>query len=119
MTSCDQGSHIFLRETNDNLLWQDDCSSSWNFLGLEMCHWMVNRGVRKLVVTSRSGIKTGYQNWKINRFKEEGCIVQISTSDVCYYDQTEKLFEDAHKLGPIGGIFHLAAVRFHRKLVLI
>lgn len=34
--------------------------------GLELANWMVTRGARKLVLTSRSGIKTGYQSVSVS-----------------------------------------------------
>ena len=33
--------------------------------GLELAHWLVDRGARSLILTSRSGVRTGYQARKI------------------------------------------------------
>lgn len=35
--------------------------------GLELANWLVTRGAKKLVLTSRSGVKTGYQSLMIRR----------------------------------------------------
>lgn len=34
-------------------------------LGLELADWLVHRGARKLVLTSRKGISNGYQRYRI------------------------------------------------------
>lgn len=33
--------------------------------GLELAQWLVDRGARSLILTSRSGVRTGYQKRKI------------------------------------------------------
>ncbi|KAH3871939.1 hypothetical protein DPMN_035154, partial [Dreissena polymorpha] len=77
--------------------------------GLELAQWLVDRGATCLVLTSRSGVKTGYQARKIHQLKERGVEVIVSTADVC--DQSI-----AHDLvtqicpRPLGGVFHLAMV---------
>lgn len=78
--------------------------------GLEMVHWMINRGAKFVVLTSRSGIKTGYQSLCVRRWKEKGVNIQISTDDVTTVSGAEKLINEANKLAPVGGIFNLAAV---------
>lgn len=78
--------------------------------GLEFANWMVSRGAMKIVLTSRSGIKTGYQSLMIRRWRERGVTVEIDTNDVTTLKGAQKLMKDSTKLGPIGGIFNLAAV---------
>ena len=79
-------------------------------LGLEMALWMVERGATHIILTSRSGVKTGYQRMMIRRMEERGCRVLVSNYDVSDFNQTRELFFTAAKMGPIVGIFHLAAV---------
>ena len=38
-------------------------------IGLELSGWLIERGARHLVLTSRSGVRTGYQARKIQYFK--------------------------------------------------
>lgn len=78
--------------------------------GLELANWMVTRGATKLVLTSRSGVKTGYQSLMIRRWADKGVQVSIDTNDVTTLKGAQNLLTAANKLGPVGGIFNLAAV---------
>jgi fatty acid synthase len=86
-------------------------------MGLELMHWMIFNGARKLVLTSRSGIKTNYQRVILNRLADLGrkyemfkTEIIVSTVNSNTIKGSQQLLEDANKLGPIGGIFHLALV---------
>ncbi|XP_033896426.3 fatty acid synthase-like [Acipenser ruthenus] len=78
--------------------------------GLELAHWLTERGARKLVLTSRSGIRNGYQAKRVREWQEMGVQVLVSTSDVSTLKGTQRLIKEACQLGPVGGIFHLAMV---------
>ncbi|CAO1363317.1 unnamed protein product [Diamesa hyperborea] len=78
--------------------------------GLELANWLVSRGAMKIVLTSRSGMKTGYQSLMVRRWRERGVHVEIDTNDVTTLKGAQKLMKESTKLGPIGGIFNLAAV---------
>ncbi|CAM5096781.1 unnamed protein product [Natator depressus] len=78
--------------------------------GLELAQWLVERGAQKLVLTSRSGIRSGYQAKRVREWKEMGVQVLVSTSDVGTLEGTQHLIEKALQLGPVGGIFNLAMV---------
>lgn len=78
--------------------------------GLELANWLVTRGAKNIILTSRSGIKTGYQSLMIRRWTEKGVKVVIDTNDVTTLKGAQKLLKDASKIGPVGGIFNLAAV---------
>uniref|UniRef100_A0A673J1H8 Fatty acid synthase n=1 Tax=Sinocyclocheilus rhinocerous TaxID=307959 RepID=A0A673J1H8_9TELE len=78
--------------------------------GLELTQWLTERGARKLVLTSRSGIRNGYQAKRIREWQAMGIQVLVSTSDVSSMAGTERLITEACRLGPVGGIFHLAMV---------
>lgn len=84
--------------------------SSFVTLTLELANWMVARGATKLVLTSRSGIKTGYQSLLVRRWRDCGIQVSIDTNDITESAGAIKLLQEANKLAPIAGIFHLAAV---------
>lgn len=80
--------------------------------GMELSHWLVERGATKLVLTSRSGVKTGYQSRCLRLWKESGVNVKVSTKNVQTMKDTEALIEEATQLGPVGGIFNLAMVSY-------
>ncbi|XP_051968369.1 fatty acid synthase-like [Xyrauchen texanus] len=78
--------------------------------GLELAQWLTERGARNLVLTSRSGIRNGYQAKRVREWQAMGVQVLVSTSDVSTLEGTEHLITEACRLGPVGGIFHLAMV---------
>ncbi|KAH8412789.1 hypothetical protein KR009_005739 [Drosophila setifemur] len=78
--------------------------------GLELAHWLVSRGARFLVLSSRSGIKSGYQALMIRRWHDRGVQVRIDTNDVTTPAGCQRLLEMGNKLALVGGIFNLAAV---------
>uniref|UniRef100_A0A8C4V030 Fatty acid synthase n=1 Tax=Falco tinnunculus TaxID=100819 RepID=A0A8C4V030_FALTI len=78
--------------------------------GLELAQWLVERGAQKLVLTSRSGIRTGYQAKRVGEWKRLGIQVLVSTSDIGTLEGTQLLIEEALQLGPVGGVFNLAVV---------
>lgn len=74
--------------------------------GLELAHWMVIRGATKLVLTSRSGINSGYQSLMIRRWRKSGVCVVIDINDVTTAKGAESLINIAKQIGPVGGIFN-------------
>lgn len=78
--------------------------------GLELANWLILRGAKNIVLTSRSGIKTGYQSLCIRRWRESGVNVVVSTADATTERGARRLLEEANELGPVGGIFNLAVV---------
>ncbi|CAC5370812.1 FASN [Mytilus coruscus] len=78
--------------------------------GLELGQWLIDRGARNLILTSRSGVKTGYQARKLEKWRRKGINVMISSHDIVDKQAAIKLIEESTKLGPVGGVFHLAMV---------
>jgi fatty acid synthase len=85
--------------------------------GLELMHWMIFNGAKKLVLTSRTGIKTNYQRVLLKRLEDLGkkyetlkTEIIVLTHNSITFEGSKQLLEEANKLGPIGGIFHLAVV---------
>ncbi|XP_068199679.1 fatty acid synthase [Antennarius striatus] len=78
--------------------------------GLELAQWLTDRGARKLVLTSRSGIRNGYQAKRVREWQSQDVEVLVSTNDVSTLDGAKQLLAEACALGPVGGIFHLAMV---------
>lgn len=79
--------------------------------GLELADWLILRGAKNLVLTSRTGIKTGYQRMKIDLWKSYGVNVLIITGvDTTNREDCEFILKSAEKQGPIDAIFNLAVV---------
>lgn len=78
--------------------------------GLELAYWLVDRGARKLVLSSRSGPKDPYQKLSIKRLQTLGATVVLSKANASTLDGAAKLIEEARQLGPVGGVFNLAMV---------
>jgi fatty acid synthase len=78
--------------------------------GLELTQWLINRGARRLVLTSRSGIRTGYQARCVHFWRRLGIKIQVSTLNIARKDDASELVRSCLELGPLGGVFHLAMV---------
>lgn len=78
--------------------------------GLELGQWLIERGLKKLVLSSRSGITTAYQKRKVQYWQSIGVTVEISRADVRNLEGAKALIQDAEKLGPVGSLFNLAMV---------
>ncbi|XP_054986055.1 fatty acid synthase [Sorex araneus] len=78
--------------------------------GLELAQWLVLRGAQKLVLTSRSGIRTGYQAKQVREWQRQGVQVLVSTRDASSLEGARGLIKEAAALGPVGGVFNLAMV---------
>nr|XP_022920511.1 fatty acid synthase-like [Onthophagus taurus] len=78
--------------------------------GLELADWLITRGVKHLVLTSRTGIKNGYQRFRLNIFKNYGVETHIRSDDITTKEGCRTLLSFAETLGPVEGIFNLAVV---------
>uniref|UniRef100_A0A8C4WRF5 Fatty acid synthase n=1 Tax=Eptatretus burgeri TaxID=7764 RepID=A0A8C4WRF5_EPTBU len=78
--------------------------------GLELAAFLVSRGASKIVLTSRSGVRTGYQSRRLCQWRESGVCVVVSTADIGLKEGAQNLIQTASTYGPVGGIFHLAMV---------
>lgn len=78
--------------------------------GLELANWLILRGATKIILTSRSGVRTGYQSLCIRRWQEMGINVKVSTADATSVQGAQHLIKEATMLGSVGGIFNLAVV---------
>ena len=77
--------------------------------GLELANWLVDKGARSLILTSRSGVRTGYQARKLRYLRQFDVEVIVSTRNVCDKKDVKKLLQETSPR-PVGGIFHLAMV---------
>ncbi|CAG0916724.1 unnamed protein product [Notodromas monacha] len=78
--------------------------------GLELALWLVNKGARNIVLTSRSGVRTGFQRRAVSTLESLGAKIFISTTDVTTLAGAEELVSYCQNIGPLVGIFHLAVV---------
>ncbi|XP_023313028.1 fatty acid synthase-like [Anoplophora glabripennis] len=76
--------------------------------GLELADWLVLRGARKLVLTSRKGMSNGYQHYRVRLWESYGVTIKISTAPVATREGCEQLLEESSRLGRICAIFNLA-----------
>ena len=74
-------------------------------MGLELMFWMQERGAKKFVLSSRSGVKTPIQKLMIKMVIKLGCSVLVSTEDAGCEKGARQMVQQAESLGPIGGIF--------------
>ncbi|CAI6352158.1 unnamed protein product [Macrosiphum euphorbiae] len=78
--------------------------------GLELADWMVLRNSRNIILTTRTGIRNGYQALRKRVWESYGAKVVISTADITTEEGVKQLLNEANKLGPVSTIFNLAVV---------
>lgn len=69
----------------------------------------MHKEVNLLALISFNSIKLNLID-PISRWRESGVEVLISTADITTKEGAERLLNESNKLGPVGGIFNLAAV---------
>ncbi|GFR28649.1 fatty acid synthase [Trichonephila clavata] len=78
--------------------------------GIEVTKWIMRRGGKNIILTSRYGARTPYHHFCLKRWQKLGVNVQVSTLNVAIKSEAEKLLKEASRLGPVGGIFNSAVV---------
>ncbi|XP_057319878.1 fatty acid synthase-like [Microplitis mediator] len=79
--------------------------------GLELADWLVLRGAQNLVLTSRSGLKNGYQRMRVRLWKSYGVKVEIiAGKNAANRQECEDIIKAAENLAPVDGIFNLAVI---------
>jgi fatty acid synthase len=78
--------------------------------GLELADWLVRRGAKRLVLTSRNGIQNGYQALRMQKMITAGADVRVVRRNVSSFRSTAALIRDCETMAPLGAIFHLAMV---------
>ncbi|XP_035825335.1 fatty acid synthase [Aplysia californica] len=85
--------------------------------GLELTHWLVQRGARNIVLTSRRGVSNGYQEHKIKILRENyKANISVVTTTLKSTADARALIQQAQQMGPVGGIFVLSLVLHDRFL---
>ncbi|XP_047538484.1 fatty acid synthase-like [Vanessa atalanta] len=78
--------------------------------GLELADWLIMRGARKVLLTSRRGISNGYQSSRLRAWAGYGADIQISTHDVTTEEGCEQMLKMANSMGTVEAIFNLAVI---------
>lgn len=78
--------------------------------GLELADWLILRGAKNLILTSRNGVKNGYQSSRLRLWKSYGVNVHVYTNPTSSREGCEKLLHFANSLGPVHGIYNLAVI---------
>ncbi|CAH2093487.1 unnamed protein product [Euphydryas editha] len=78
--------------------------------GLELADWLIMRGARKVLLTSRRGVSNGYQSSRLRAWAGYGADVQISTHDITTEKGCEQMLKMANAMGPVEAIFNLAVI---------
>lgn len=82
-----------------------------NGLGLMMAKWIAEKGISKLVLVSRNGIKCKRDQQVIDELKSRGILIDVKKIDIKSDEEVEKLFSYVHNnVGIIQGIVHSAAI---------
>ncbi|XP_067207655.1 fatty acid synthase-like isoform X2 [Linepithema humile] len=79
--------------------------------GLELTDWLILRGAKNVILTSRIGIKNGYQRMRIELWKSYGVNVQIvKDANLANLEECEHFLQMVEKQAPVDAIFNLAVV---------
>lgn len=79
-------------------------------MGLEIIDWLISRGAKKVIISSRNGVKTGYQSMRIDYWKTCAVDVTIHEADTSTHEGVTQLLQRAESIGRVDAIFNLAAV---------
>ena len=77
----------------------------------------MERGAKSLVLTSRTGIRTGYQAFKVRSLRNSGAAIVVSIQTVKDKEDARQLLNTTNK--PVGGVFHLAMVSLYGRQLFI
>jgi len=78
---------------------------------------MVLRNSRNIILTTRTGVRNGYQAMRIRIWESYGAKVVISKADITTEDGVKELLNEANQLGPVTAIFNLAVVSKEKKII--
>ena len=77
---------------------------------MELADWLILRGAKNIVLSSRTGVKNGYQSYRLKLWRSYGINVIITTEDITTETGVRNILQSAISMGPITGIFNLAMV---------
>ena len=85
-------------------------------LGLKLAQWLIARGAKNIVLTSRSQVSEAKAE-TIAQMKSTGVNVILARADVASKKDMSRLLENIQSLPPLKGIFHAAGVLDDRLLL--
>jgi len=79
-------------------------------VGLELARWLLDRGAERVVLVSRSGLRTAWQQWRHSPYAEKGCV--LSSRNVALLCEAKALLEEHHNVNGsmVRGIWHAAGI---------
>lgn len=88
-------------------------TSGLGSFGLELVEWCIEHGARRIIVTSKYGVRSGYQARKLRILRDEfNATIQVVPVDVREEVECLGLIKEALAMSvenKIGGIFHLGS----------
>ncbi|XP_044734384.1 fatty acid synthase-like [Chrysoperla carnea] len=78
--------------------------------GLELANWLIQRGCRNIILSSRQGLRKGYQSIRIQKWRSAGINVQVSTANISSKEGCIEILQFAEQFGPVDGIYNLAVI---------
>lgn len=82
-------------------------------MGLELAYWMVTRGAKNIIITTRNGFKSDSERAFVEYLRnycDEHRNIVVSINDCITSRFVQQLLDTGNRLAPIGGIFNLAMV---------
>lgn len=79
-------------------------------LGLELAKWLAKKGARRIVLLSRSGIKSESARKQIDLLCKNGSKIIIEQADISDLKATKRIIQLHNQEAAIAGIFHCAMV---------
>ena len=79
-------------------------------LGMELANWLVERGARNLILTSRSGLTNGYQSLGLRKWRQDGVKVETPAIDLSHRGAAESFIKQVASKHVVGGVFNSALV---------
>ena len=78
--------------------------------GMEVANWMIERGARRLILTSRSGLTNGYQSLCLRKWGLQGVVVEALAIDLSDKEGASSFLKEVASKQKVGGIFNSSLV---------
>ncbi|KAK0083564.1 hypothetical protein PV325_008602 [Microctonus aethiopoides] len=79
--------------------------------GVELVDWLILRGARNVVLTSRMGFKNGYQRMRVALWRSYGVrVIIITGKNAANHEDCAEILKAATELQPVDAIFNVAVV---------
>ena len=79
-------------------------------LGRFVCSWLVMKGVRRLVVLSRSGAQASQAQQAVETVEKLGASIDVRKVDACNKEAVTAVLTDVRRYGRIKGVFNMAMI---------